>query len=237
MIPLTNKEIKFYEKQKVCYICEKMFCADKNKKSECKLYHKVRDHCHYTGKFRGAAHYNCNLRHNVPKEIPIVFHNGSTYDYHFVIKKLAEEFKNDFECLGENIEKYVTVSVPLKKEHDNDETITYKLKSIDSYRFIQSSLSNLVDNLSEVYDKECKKCMERKKIKVNCEFIGFKNGRLNYKCKECKKSCTKVLNSKIFLTLYKFCNGDLNEFLLLLRKSIYPYEYMDSWERFDENTI
>ena len=51
---------------------------------------------------------------------------------------------------------------------------------------MSTSLSNLVDNLS-VHDKECKKCMERKKIRLNCEFIGFKNGRLNYKCKECKK--------------------------------------------------
>ena len=55
MIPLTNKEIKSYEKQKVCYICEKKFCDDKNKKSEYDLYHKVRDHCHYTRKFRAAA--------------------------------------------------------------------------------------------------------------------------------------------------------------------------------------
>ena len=51
-----------------------------------------------------------------------------------------------------------------------------------------------VDNLSGVYDKECKKCMERKKITLNCEFIGFKNGILNYKCKKCKKSYTKVAN-------------------------------------------
>ena len=81
--------------------------------------------------------------------------------------------------------------------------------------------------------------MERKKIRLNCEFIGFKNGRLNYKCKECKKSYTKLTNESIknFPTLYKFCNGDLNKFFLLLRKGIYPYEYMDSWERFDENTI
>ena len=175
MIPLTKKEIKSYEKQKVCYICEKKFCYDKNKKSEYELYHKVRDHCHYTGKFRGAAHNICNLRYNVPKKIPIVFHNGSTYDYHFVIKKLAEEFKGEFECLGENTEKYITFSVPLKKEDDGK--ITYKLKFIDSYRFMQTSLSSLVDNLSG----ECKKCRERKTISVNCEFVGFKSGRLNYK--------------------------------------------------------
>ena len=115
MIPLTNKEIKSYGKQKVCYICEKKFCDDKNKKSEYDLFHKVRDHCHYTGKFRGAAHNICNLKYNVPKKIPIVFHNDATYDYHFVIKKLAEEFKIEFKCLGENTEKYITFSVLLKK--------------------------------------------------------------------------------------------------------------------------
>ena len=82
MIALTNKEIKSYEKQKVCHICKKEFCDDKNKK-------KVRDHCHYTRKFRGAAHTVCNLRYKVPKEISIVFHNGSTY-YHFIIKKLGK---------------------------------------------------------------------------------------------------------------------------------------------------
>ena len=124
MIPLTNKEIKSYEKQKVCYICEKKFCDDKNKKSEYDLYHKVRDHCHYTGKFRGAAHNICNLRYKVPKKIPIVFHNGSTYDYHFIIKQLAEEFKGQFECLGENTEKYIIFSVPFEKERDNGKTST-----------------------------------------------------------------------------------------------------------------
>ena len=51
---------------------------------------KVRDDCHYTGKFRGAAHNIFNLRYKVPKEIPIVFHNGSTYNYHFITKNLAE---------------------------------------------------------------------------------------------------------------------------------------------------
>ena len=104
---------------------------------------------------------------------------------------------------------------------------------------MSTSLSNLVDNLSCVYDKEFKKCMEIKKIRLNYEFIGFKNSRLNYKCKECKKSYTKVANGsfKNFPTLYKFCNDDLNKFLLLLRKGIYPYEYMDSCERFDQNTI
>ena len=112
MIPLTNEEIKSYKKQKVCHICKGMFCNDKNKK-------KVRDHCHHTGRFREAAHSECNLRYKAPKEIPVVFHNGSTYDNHFIIKKLAEEFEGEFECLVENTEKYIIFSVPLKIGNDN----------------------------------------------------------------------------------------------------------------------
>ena len=87
MIPLTYKKNKSYKKQKVCYIRKKEFSTDDDNK-KC---HKVRDHCHYTGKHRGAAYSICNLRYNTPKEIPVMFHNGSTYDYHFVIKELAKK--------------------------------------------------------------------------------------------------------------------------------------------------
>ena len=79
MIPLTNEEKESYEKQKVCHICEKEFSTNKK-------YRKVRDHCHCTGKFRGVAHNNCNLRYKIPKEILIVFHTGSAYDYPFIIE-------------------------------------------------------------------------------------------------------------------------------------------------------
>ena len=154
MKQLTNKEKKSYEKQKVCYICKKEFCTDKNDKSKFKLHKKVRDHCHFTGKFRGAAHCICNLCYKIPKEIPVVFHNGSTYDYHFIIKQLAKEFKGDFQCLGENTEKYITFSAPIYKEIENGKTITYKLKFIDSFRFMSDSLSSLVDTLSEINKKE-----------------------------------------------------------------------------------
>ena len=107
MIPLTNDENKSYEKQKQFHICKKEFCTNKNDENEFKIHQKVRDHCHYTGKFRGAAHSICNLRYKTPKEIPVVFHNGSTYDYHFIIKQLAIEFKGRFDCLGENNEKNI----------------------------------------------------------------------------------------------------------------------------------
>ena len=82
MIPLNDKENKSYEKQKVCYICKKEFSTDENDKNIFKLYHKIIDHCHYAGKVREAAHSICNLRYKIPKEIPVVFHNGSSYDYH-----------------------------------------------------------------------------------------------------------------------------------------------------------
>ena len=187
MMPLTDKQNKFYEDQKVCFICKIEFITDKKDRNAFKLCHKVRDHCHYTGKFRSAAHSFCNLRCKTPKEIAIVFHNGSTYDYHFIINKLAKEFDGQLECLGENTEKYITFSVPISKELDNGKTITYKLKFIDSFRFMSTSLSSLVDNLSEIYKKEYEGCEEKEKIKSVCNFIGLKNNKLNYECKEFKK--------------------------------------------------
>ena len=147
MITLTDKEYNFYKKQEKCRKCQKEFCYDKNEKHKFKIYEKVRDHCHYTGKLRGAAHSICNLNYKGPQQIPVKTHNGSIYDYHFSIKELAEEFKGQFECLGENTKKYITFLVPIKKEHDNGKTTTYKIKFIDSCRFTQSNLSDLVDNL------------------------------------------------------------------------------------------
>ena len=78
--------------------------------------YKVRDYCSYTGEYRGAAHSIYNLKYIVLKKIPIVFCNGSNYDYHFIINKPAEEFKKQFTCLGENIEKYITFTVSIEKE-------------------------------------------------------------------------------------------------------------------------
>ena len=79
----------------------------------------------------------------------------------------------------------------------------------------------------------------KKNIRSKCEFIGLKNNRLNYKCKECNETSAKSVNDLIekFSTTYKFCNGNLNKFVLLLRKGVYPYEYMDSWERFNETSL
>ena len=92
MIPLTDQEKEAYDKEKVCFLCKCEFCYNKTNKKEYKLMCKVRDHCHFTGKYRGAAHSKCNLKYKVPKFIPVAFHNGSNYDNHFIIKQLAKDF-------------------------------------------------------------------------------------------------------------------------------------------------
>ena len=177
------------------------------------------------------------MRYKIPKEIPVAFYNGPTYDYHFIIKELAKEFEGNFECLGENTEKYITFSVPIKKKIDNKYLeITYKIKFIDSYRFMSSSLSKLVDNLSEgIHNNKCSDC------ESNLDYIKIKkNGKLLLKCFNCdvyyKKKFNKELIKK-FKNTYSFCKNHLNKFILLLRKGVYPYEYMDSWKKFNETSL
>ena len=94
-----KKDLKSHEDAKVCYICGrkilKTFAKDIN-------YRKVRDHCHYTGKYTGTAHSICNLKLNVPDKISVVFHRDLTNDYHFIIKELANGFEGQFKCLWKN---------------------------------------------------------------------------------------------------------------------------------------
>ena len=97
------------KRRKVCYICKKGFGTDDDNK-KC---HTVRDYCHYTGKYREAAHNIYNLTYKTPKEIPVVIHNDYTCD--FIIKNLAEEFDGPFECLGEIQKNILLFQYQLKK--------------------------------------------------------------------------------------------------------------------------
>ena len=184
-----------------------------------------------------AAHKICNLMYNTPREIPVAFHNGSSYDYHFIMKGLAEEFEGNFECLGENKEKYITFSVPIKIESNNDQTIIYRIKFIDSFRFMSTSLSTLVDNLSNRIDdkRKCDSCG------YNLEYISRKkSGKLSFKCFNFKRKFFEEFDEdliKKFKITYRFCNGDIDKFMLLLRKGVYPYEYMDDWDRINEEKL
>ena len=187
MIPLTKEENDNYNKENTCYICKRYFNND-----------KVKDHCHFTGKYRGAAHNTCNLRYKIPKNIPVIFHNGSTYDYHFIIKEPACEFEGNFECLGGNTEKYITFSVPIKKKIDNKNIdITYKIKFIDSFRFMATSLSKLVDNLTDnIHNDKCIKC------KSNLCFVRSINEKLIFKCIDCEKEYEKEFNNELIAIKY-----------------------------------
>ena len=137
MDPLTEQEKMLHANANICFICKKPFGNDKNAI-------KVRDHCHYAGKYKVDAHNVRNLHYKIPKSIPAVFHYGSNYDFHLIIKQLAKDFKGPFSCLGENTEKYITFSTCIFKKTDttNKKPIAYQIKFIDSFRHMPQSLSS-----------------------------------------------------------------------------------------------
>ena len=152
------------------------------------------------------------------------------------MKELVKEFEGNFDCLGENTEKYITFSVLLKKKIENKNLeITYKITFIDSFRFMSSSLSKLVDNLSEgIHNNKCADC------KSNLDYIKSKNEKLILECYNCKQRYRKKFNKELikrFASTYEFCNNDLNKYVLLLRKGVYPYEYADTSERFSNISL
>ena len=100
-LPFTKEELKPNQDVEVWHIFRKISLK---KFAKYKNYGKLWDNCHYTHKYRDSAHSICNLKFNVHNEIPVVFQNGSDYDYHFIIIELANEFEEQFECLGENKE-------------------------------------------------------------------------------------------------------------------------------------
>ena len=102
MLSIAKEELKSHKDAKVWYICGKGILEKLFKSIN---YRSVWDHCHETGKYRGAAHAICNSKFNIPNEIPAVFHNGSSYDDYFIIKEIPNEFEGQFECLGKNTEK------------------------------------------------------------------------------------------------------------------------------------
>ena len=105
---LDKKQQDAHDKAKYCYICIKRFSTHKN-------FIKVRDHDHYIGNYRGAAHSLCNLRYSTQIDIPVIFHNGSNYDFNLIIIKLAKEFRSEMRCIRLNTNKYMSFSIPLKK--------------------------------------------------------------------------------------------------------------------------
>ena len=183
--PLTKKQWKQYENESRCHIYFKPF----NSKDP-----KVRDHCHYTGHYRGPAHSLCNLRYRIPSYIPVIFHNLSGYDAHLFIKELGKKSSN-IGVIAKDKEDYITFSVNVtvdryidKNGEEKDKFI--ELRFINSFKFMASSLDSLTSNL----------------VKGSRKLFGFED--------------------------YSESQYDL-----LTRKEVYPYEYMSSWDKFEESQL
>ena len=130
---------------------------------------KVRDRDHYAGKYRGAAHLICNLRYSTQIDIPVFFHSGTNYDFNLIINKLAKEFTSEMRCIPLNTNKYISFSIPIKKEikeqkEQKEKVITYNLKFIDTEKHMKSALSTLVNNLSEKNKCNCEEDKDKRNV-------------------------------------------------------------------------
>ena len=146
----TQEEEREFEEATVCHICEKLLYDKKG-------WDKVRDHCHLTGRYRGAAHNHCNLAFKLPKFYPVLFHNLSGYDTHMFIKDLAES-PGEIKCIAKTEENYISFTktivvdsfVKWKEEISNYKEIRVRreIRFLDSFKFMASRLEKLVNNLS-----------------------------------------------------------------------------------------
>ena len=179
----TEEDKKQFIKSKECWICGEHLNND-----------KVRDQCHYTGRYRGPALNSCNLKYRKPKFIPVYFHNLSGYDSHLFIKKLGTPNEN-IDCIPNNEEKYISFSKNIKVGEYKDKKTgevrdkTFKIRFVDSFKFLPTSLGALVNNLPK---------------------DAFKNLERYFTAEEAD---------------------------LIKRKGSYPYEYMNTEERFKETKL
>ena len=157
---MTREDRMTYKKATHCHICEEEIDKDKDK--------KVRDHCHLTGKFRGAAHNKCNLKFKIPKFYPVIFHNLSGYDSHLFIKNLGKS-EGKIDCIPCNEEKYIsfTKEIIVDKfinEEKKEVEVKRKIRFIDSFKFMATSLNSLVKNLPKESFKNLTEFYEGKQL-------------------------------------------------------------------------
>ncbi|XP_065211441.1 uncharacterized protein LOC135839374 [Planococcus citri] len=195
-IEITSNILKYHDDQTLTDrlqkleidLKEKLDDEEKNKK-------KVQDHDHITGEYRGTAHSLCNLNYNVPKFIPVLFHNFSGYDSHLLVREFAGT-TDDLKLIPNNEESYISFSKVVKFQCYSGEEGKIELRFLDSYKFLSEPLSKLTKNL---------------------EMCHFKN---------LKRWFHKTVPS-----------GNDSLFNLLTEKLAYPYDYMDSLEKYDEEEL
>ena len=164
---IMSEEEYLFQQSNSCWICKKLIDNDEE---------KVRDHCPVTGKFRGAAHGNCNINLQLTKNVPVIFHNLRGYNSHLIFREL-DKFDVKISVIPNELEKYMACF------------LNKNLVFIDSMKFMNSSLDKLVKNMSNE----------------------------DFKC-----------------LIEEFGSDDLE---LLNQKDAYPYEYMNSFERFNEKKL
>ena len=228
---MTKDDEEKFQKAEECHICDKKY-IDKDI--------RVRDHCHITGKYRGSAHQECNLKLRVnPEEvkIPVIFHNLRGYDSHFImqeigaiVKKHAYKNKKGEKCqmninaIPNNMEKYMAFML--------GNHVTF----IDSFQFMSSGLQKLVQNITK-----CGKCDTCNPGKCMKKHINNKDKTMLHKtslpcgeCMNCKnkdKACINPNYNNLKYTAQVFEDQKLD---LMARKGVYPYDYMDSFKKFKE---
>ena len=134
------------------------------------MIYKVRDHCHFTGRYRGAAHNLCNLKYKKPDFIPVMVHNLAGYDSHLFIKELGFS-EGDINCIPNNEEKYISFSKKIQvssytTKEGEIKPLHHQLRFIDSYKFMSMSLSSLVNNLPKDAFNNVKKEYGEKNLKL-----------------------------------------------------------------------
>jgi hypothetical protein len=201
MEPLTKQQQEAFNNATHCHICEKPLSSnnpqkrDRCHRKKCRYEYnpRVRDHCHLTGRYRGPAHFDCNLNYKNTYVIPVVFHNLSGYDAHFIIKEIATAFEGKVDLLPINKEKYISFTKHVARTGERTESDEVRncirLRFIDSYKFLNSSLEKLASFLN----------INQLKI-LRSEFSSLSN----------------------------------EDFELLTRKGIFPYEYVDHADKLND---
>ena len=213
MLPLTKKQLKLHRDSTECCICWKRFLK---KFANDKHYRKsYGPHIIYA-----IAHSICNLRFDVPLEIPVSFYSGSNYDNNFIINQLANEFEWQFECVEESTEKYKTSSVPIEKEVTNIDkdgngsvvTISYKIKFIDSVRLWQVHYQIFLIMLLKEFTKL--------NVEIVIVFLNMKVSKTIWWSINAYLTI-KIIQTNLLLKLkkwfkntFKFSKNDINKFIL-----------------------
>ena len=217
---ISPQEQKDFLNAEFCWICQKKFKKDEK---------KVRDHDHFTGKFRGAAHNKCNLQFKKPQFTPVIFHNLSGYDAHLFVKNLGVS-EGNIKCIPNNEEKYISFSKEIVVDSWEKDGKTFDVKHeirfLDSFKFMASSLAGLVDNLARSGMEKFQNL--KKEFKENFELLTQK-GVYPYDYMNCleKFSETQLPIKEDFYSKLNDCNITDKEYK----------HAQDIWEKFGINNL